>query len=117
MELQIDKEEATLVGFLFYVAACMWFTSIVTAFLILPLALFAWAWIFQSRPPYAVCMIAKDKEKCLTVMEDVAESLGVDQVIIYEAVGENEDDYKHLGTLNLQPEVEVELDLDDDQED
>lgn len=113
MEVQIDKEEATLAAFILYVAACMWFTTILTAFLILPLALFAWAWIFQSRPPYAVCMISKDKEKCLSVMEDVAESLGVDTVIIYEAKGE--DEYEHIGTLELQPEVE--MDLDDDEED
>ena len=58
-------------------------------------------------------MISKDKENCLSVMEDVAESLGVDTVIIYEAKGE--DEYEHIGTLELQPEVE--MDLDDDEED
>jgi len=64
-----------------------------------------------------VCMIASDKEKCLAVMEDVAESLGVDKVIIYQAKGENEDEYERLGTLDLQPEVDLDIDLDEDDED
>lgn len=115
MEVQIDKEQSTLVAFLLYVAACMWFTSLLTAFLILPLALFAWAWIFHSSPPYAVCMISNDKDKCLSVMEDVAESLGVNRIIIYEAKGE--DEYEHLGTLELQEEIEVEFDDDEEDQD
>lgn len=115
MEIKIDKEDATSVAFLLYVAVCMWFTTLVTAILILPLALFAWAWIFYSKPPIAICMIADDKEKCLAVMEEVAESLGVEQVILYEAKGE--DEYEHLGVFELQPEIEVEFDDEEDEDD
>jgi len=111
MQAEIDKEKATYIGFVAYVATCMWFTSLTTAFLILPLVLFAWGWIFLHEQPYAVCLISKDKDKCLSVMEDLAESLGVQRVIIYEAKGE--DDYEHLGTLELQDEIEIDLDLED----
>lgn len=54
-------------------------------------------------------MISKDKDRCLSVMEEVAENLGAERVFVYEDKGEDQD-YEYLGEVVLQPEVEVDID-------
>ena len=112
MEFVIDKEKALQLSFLLYCSCCMWFTSISTAIMIIPLVIFSYAWIFSQEPPFAVCMISKDKEKCIAVMEELAEGIGAERIIIYE---EKQGDYEYLGDMFLQPEIQV--DLDEDEED
>lgn len=113
MEIQINKEIVMPILFLLYCSTCAWFTSLATALMIVPLMILSYGWLFLQEPPYAVCMISNHKDKCLAVMEEVAEGLGVERIIIYEAKGE--DDYEYLGDLFLQPEYEI--DLEDDEED
>lgn len=111
MEVKIDKRLLAQTIFIAYVAICILNTSLLSAFLLVPLALWSNMWLFYQDPPQAVCMISNDKEKCLSIMEDVAEALGCERIVMYEATGE--DEYKSLGVLELQDEIEVDLDLDD----
>tara|TARA_S200000501_G_C20212190_1_gene477714 strand:- start:209 stop:358 length:150 start_codon:yes stop_codon:yes gene_type:complete len=46
------------------------------------------------------------------VMEEVAEELELKQVIIYEEVELNK--FEHVGIIELQDEVDVDMDLDED---
>jgi len=112
MEIKVSKRTIAQAVFVTYVAICIMNTSLATAFLLVPLALWANMWLFYQDPPQAICMISKDREKCMSVMEDVAESLGVDRIVMYEAIGE--DKYEHLGVLEIQDEVEIDIDLDQD---
>jgi hypothetical protein len=104
-------EELGKVAFLIYVVICLWFTSITTAFLIVPLILISNMCLFNQPPQMAICLISDDPDKCMLVMKEVAKSVGADQVIVYKDVG-SKDDYQYLGEVNLLPEVKESKDQD-----
>ena len=108
MEISIPKDYGKVL-FLAYSCACLWYTSLVTAVLVFPLILLSNMWLFYQDPPKAICMISNDKDRCLTVMGEVAENLGAERVFVYEDKGEDQD-YEYLGEVVLQPEVEVDID-------
>ncbi len=73
-----------------------------------------WANLYLFYQPVAkgLCMISNDRERCMYVMEEVAEELELKQVIIYEEVELNK--FEHVGIIELQDEVDVDMDLDED---
>lgn len=110
MIIKIDKTTMYQALFVAYVAICILSTSLWSAFMLVPLALWSNMWLFHQDPPQAICMISNDKEKCLSVMEDVAEALGCERIVMYEAV--DDEKYVSLGVFDLQDEIEIDLDLD-----
>jgi hypothetical protein len=111
MEINIDKDALFKALFVAYVVTCVLCTSLITAFLIVPLAIWANLWLFHQPTAKAICMISEDKERCLDIMSQIAEELELLKVIIYQEVGTNE--FEYVGTVELQDELEVDMDLDD----
>tara|TARA_A100000164_G_scaffold50317_1_gene38954 strand:+ start:87 stop:428 length:342 start_codon:yes stop_codon:yes gene_type:complete len=112
MEINIDKDDLLKALFVIYVIVCILCTSLITAFLIVPLAMWANLYLFYQPVAKGLCMISNDRERCMYVMEEVAEELELKQVIIYEEVELNK--FEHVGIIELQDEVDVDMDLDED---
>ena len=111
MEINIDRDDLLKALFVIYVIVCILCTSLITAFLIAPLAIWSNMYLFYETMPKALCMVSNDRDRCVAVMEEIAEELELKQIIIYEEVELNK--FEHVGIIELQDEVDVDIDLDD----
>ena len=112
MEINIDRDDLLKALFVIYVIICILCTSLITAFLIAPLAIWSNMYLFYQPVTKGLCMISNARERCMYVMEEVAEELELKQVIIYEEVELNK--FEHVGIIELQDEVDFDMDLDED---